>query len=225
MQVPKQQPRSKPARRRWRQKMISAVLWLIAAVGLTTLTINVLMVALTAAKTYKADEAPARETALVLGARIYADGSPSPLLAERLDAAVQLYRAGKIHHIILSGHKEDFYDEVKAMRQYLVEQLGSPLPDDLRIEGDDRGARTKASMDSAYQTFHVKRCLVVTNDFHIARSLFLAKAAGIDAVGIRAGTLQDYHWTTFVKNYSREVMARVRAVIDVYIYDTSHWAE
>ncbi|HVE86179.1 MAG TPA: ElyC/SanA/YdcF family protein [Myxococcales bacterium] len=127
-------------------------------------------------------DAPPSEVALVFGAGL-ARGEPSPLLAERLDMAVALYRQGKVKRILVSGDNSDrYHDETEAMRRYAVEQ-GVPPADLLE---DDLGLSTYDSCARAREVFRLDRVLLVTQRFHLPRALFIANSIGLDAHGVPA---------------------------------------
>ncbi len=127
-------------------------------------------------------EAPAAPVALVFGAGL-SGSEPSPLLAERLDTAVALYRQGKVKRILVSGDNSDrYHDETEAMRRYAVDQ-GVPPADLLQ---DDWGLSTYDSCVRAREVFHLDQVLLVTQRFHLPRATFIANSVGLDARGVPA---------------------------------------
>ena len=121
--------------------------------------------------------------AIVPGARVFEDGTPSHALADRLHAALELYRAGRVQKILVSGdHGSGIYDEVNAMHAWLLDRGVSPEA----IYLDHAGFRTLDTMFRASEVFKVRRAVICTQRFHLPRSVFLARAAGIDAVGLEA---------------------------------------
>jgi len=128
-------------------------------------------------------EAPQVKVALVFGAGLARGQEPSPVLAQRLDAAVALYKAGKVQKLLVSGDNSDrFHDETRAMRRYAVEQ-GVPEAD---LVGDHAGLSTYDSCVRAKEIFGVTRAILVTQRFHLTRALYIANASGIDAWGVAA---------------------------------------
>lgn len=119
---------------------------------------------------------------LVLGASMQPDGTPSTILRDRLDTAVDLYRQGVSQKIIMSGDdsRADSYDEVTNMKRYAVEQ-GIPSED---IFCDHAGINTYDSMYRARYVFGVKRMVVVTQRYHLYRALFDASSFSIEARGV-----------------------------------------
>ena len=123
--------------------------------------------------------------ALVLGAGIYSDGEPSPILEGRLETALWLFRSGKVGWVLVSGdNRAHNYNEPQAMRKWLIRR-GVPVE---RVVSDYAGRRTWDSLRRAQAVFGVRRAVLVTSDFHLPRALFLARAMGLDALGVAADT-------------------------------------
>ena len=139
---------------------------------------------------------------IVLGCGVYSDGTPTPMLNDRIEVAVDLYNAGFAPKILMSGdHYKENYNEVFAMRARAME-LHVPSED---IFLDHAGLSTYDSMYRASNIFQIENAIVVTQEYHLSRSLYLAKSMGIDAVGVIA----DGHVFIEQPYYSfREVLAR-----------------
>ena len=153
------------------------------------------------------DDAPVCDVILVLGARVYADGQPSSSLADRLDNAVRLYHAGKAPKILISGDGEAAeYDETAGMLHYLLE-YGVPRGD---ILVDPQGVSTYDSIRRMRDQFGVRSALIATQDFHIGRSVYIARRLGLDAWGLPSPDRQTY----WLYNRARESLARVKAVLE-----------
>jgi vancomycin permeability regulator SanA len=144
---------------------------------------------------------------MVFGAGLAPGGEPSPLLAERLETALALYRAGKVKRLLLSGNAGAHHDEIRAMRHYL---LAAGVPEQALV-GDLEGTSTFDSCWRARSLFGVTDALLVTQRFHLPRALFLAAHAGIHAQGVAAGGRP--HWTSLA--VWREFLARPLAVVEV----------
>lgn len=161
-----------------------------------------------------ADTLPPRTVAIVPGARVYPDGTPSPPLLDRLRTALDLYRAGRVRKVLVSGdHHAPEYDEVNAMWRWLSEQ-GVP-PEDLFL--DHAGLRTLDTMERARHVFRVEDAVICTQAFHLPRAVFLARRAGIDAVGLVADRQPYAHARA---NAAREFLASALAVADSYLLGT-----
>lgn len=155
-----------------------------------------------------------REVALVLGtSKRSAPGTPSRHFENRLAAAAALFAAGKVQRILVSGHREsDYYDETRDMVAKLKE-LGVP---ESALLADDRGDRTLDSVERARSVFGFDRIVVVSDDFHVNRALFIADRRGLDAIALRSESV-DYGDSRKVR--LREWFARVKAVLDLYVHD------
>ncbi len=142
--------------------------------------------------------------AMVLGARVGEDGVPSDTLYDRVVTGVELYKSGKTSKLLLSGGG----DEPAAMRKLSLE-LGVP-ESDLII--DELGLRTYESCVRAKRVFGIERAIVVTQDYHLGRSLYLCESMGIDAVGVDAKRrnylAERYAWW-------REYLSRIKAWYDI----------
>jgi len=159
-----------------------------------------------------AETVPPRTVAIVPGARVLRDGTPTAVLADRLEAALALHGRGAVQRILVSGdHGSSGYDEVHGMRQWLLEH-GVPSED---IFLDHAGLRTLDTMERAARVFAVRDAVVCTQRFHMARALFLARRAGLDAVGLVADRRG---YVAAPKDALREVAARARAFLDSYVF-------
>lgn len=151
-------------------------------------------------------QAPSAEVALVLGAGLRADGTPSEYLRYRLDDAAALFKAGKVKVLLVSGdNRTAEHDEPTAMRNYLVAQ-GVPVD---KVVLDFAGQDTYDSCFRAKEIFGVTRLLVVTQQFHLARAVFLCRQVGIDSDGVA-----DPHPLVTTSPEIREVPAAVKAAWD-----------
>ena len=155
-----------------------------------------------------ADVAPA-EVAIVPGAQVMSNGHMSGMLADRVNEAYLLWRAGKVKKILVSGdHGSWKYDEPDTMRKALVRD--GVAPED--VFEDHAGFDTWATMVRARSIFNVHDAVVVTQGFHMPRALYLAEEAGIHASGLLA---DQHHWGANGKKAEvREVFARVKALWD-----------
>lgn len=141
---------------------------------------------------------------LVLGAGVREDGSPSLMLSDRLNSAIDLYRQGVSDRILMSGdHGRKDYDEVNVMKQTAVE-AGIPSA---AVFMDHAGFCTYDSLYRAREIFQVRKVVIVTQEYHLYRALYLAKALGIDAVGVAAPG-ENYAGQTYRE--IREMAARAK---------------
>ncbi|NJM07952.1 DUF218 domain-containing protein [Candidatus Gracilibacteria bacterium] len=159
-------------------------------------------------------EPPTAPVALVFGAGVRADGRLSRILADRVDAAIALYRSGRVQKLLMSGdNSRPEYDEVTAMRRYAVER-GVP-PGDITL--DYAGFRTYDSCYRARTIFGVDRAVLVTQQYHLPRAVYTCRALGVDALGVGTPDWQSYP-TALIARYSlREAVATVVALWQVHI--------
>lgn len=154
-------------------------------------------------------QVPHAQVALVPGALIDPDGTMSGMLGDRVSQAVALWQAGKVDRILVSGdHSTWDYDEPGTMRDAL---LARGVPPEA-IFMDHAGFDTWASMVRAREIFGVESMIVVTQQFHMSRALFLADRAGVEATGLTAD-ISDYG-VQQLRSDAREVGSRVKAVFD-----------
>ena len=145
---------------------------------------------------------PKAECILVLGAGVKEDGSPSSMLADRLDQGIALYQAGVADYLLMSGdHGQADYDEVNVMKQYAIDR-GVPSE---AIFMDHAGFSTYDSMARARDVFALNRIVVVTQTYHLYRALYIADRLGLDAYGVGADP-RSYVGETY-RNL-REIVAR-----------------
>ncbi len=210
---------SRRRHRRSRRSVRTAVRWLVGGVllcALATLLCNVIVIGSTERYRFAAIAAvPARPIALVLGAGLNPDQTPSAMLADRLDAAAALLRAGKVRALLFSGDNgTPEHNELAAMQTYA---LAHGVPAD-RIALDYAGFDTYDSCYRARYIFGVRRAVVVTQEFHLARATYLCRSLGIDAVGIAQPDWGKYGSGMMAQQAMREVAARVKAVLDGLIH-------
>jgi SanA protein len=155
---------------------------------------------------------PTVDVALVLGAApIGPEGGPNRYFEYRLDAAAALYRAGKVKYLLVSGDRSrPAYDEPSAMRAGLIAR-GVPAN---AIYRDFAGVRTYDSMLRAKSVFGQQRLIVVSQGFHAARAIFLARGEGIEAWGLAARDV-DRAYSIFTE--LRRYPSAVRAYLDVWL--------
>jgi len=154
---------------------------------------------------------PERTAALVFGAGYWPDGTPSDVMKDRVEAAVDLYRSGRVHRVLFSGDNRFVdYNEPGKMREYGI-SLG--LPEDA-IVLDYAGRRTYDSCFRARDIFGLREVVLVTQRYHLPRALDTCQGLGIDSVGYAA----DRRPYTFIRTYwLREVPALWLAWWEVHV--------
>ncbi|MGW6914576.1 SanA/YdcF family protein [Kitasatospora sp. NPDC054939] len=156
------------------------------------------------------ESAPHAPVAVVFGAGLV-DGRPSPYLAHRLDAALELYRLQKVQAILVTGDNSRVaYDETRAMREYLIER-GVP---GIRVVGDHAGFDTWDSCIRAKRVFGVDRAVLVSQTFHVRRAVALCEAAGIDAYAVG---VEEWHDLTWRYGELREIPGAGKAALDALL--------
>ena len=180
---------------------------LILVVGLITGILNWIVVGSTKNQLLTAEQAAQLQDVdciLVLGCSVRPDGSPSDMLHDRMRRGVELYEMGAAPKLLVSGdHGQHEYNEVDAMKRFALEH-GVPAED---VFMDHAGFSTYESVYRAKEIFGAKKIIIVTQEYHLYRALYIARQLGFEAYGVDA----DY------RNYSgqfsrdvREVLARVK---------------
>ena len=158
-----------------------------------------------------ADELPSSDTVLVFGALVYSTDSVSYVLANRLDTAIDIYNAGKAKKIIVSGdHGTVQYDEVNAMKNYLMER-GIPQKD---IFMDHAGFDTYNSIYRAHAIFEAGSTILVSQETHLKRALFISKCLGYPTKGASA---IPYEGEILLQKV-REIGARTKAFFQAALF-------
>jgi SanA protein len=162
-------------------------------------------------RTFSAKDVLPRRVAIVFGAGIQRDGTPTPVLRDRVETAAQLYFAGKVEKLLMSGDNRFVnYNEPESMRQFAL-SLGVPDKD---IVLDYAGRRTYDTCYRARDIFGVKSAILVTQGFHLPRALFLCNMLGVDSVGVPAD-LQYYRKVSRAIWEFREVLATIGSITDI----------
>jgi vancomycin permeability regulator SanA len=195
-------------------KMIFRILTIVVTLGLLSLLLlRIVTVLPNRSRIYTAVDVPVGRVAIVFGAGLWHDGSPTPILRDRVATAVQLYFSNKVEKLLLSGDNRVVdYNEPAAMRQVALE-LGMP---DEAIVLDYAGRRTYDTCYRAQAIFDLHNAILVTQKFHLPRALFICNAIGLDAVGVPADQ-QVYRKSSLLYWNLREIIATAGAFWDVYI--------
>ncbi len=141
---------------------------------------------------------------IVLGCQVRDDGTPSPMLRDRLRRAAELYDLGAAPKLLMSGdHSREDYDEVGAMKRFAVE-AGVPSAD---VFMDHAGFSTYETMYRAKEMFGAQKVLVVTQKYHLYRSVYIARQLGMEAYGVAA---EGDNYAGQSMRDAREVLARCK---------------
>ena len=194
--------------------MILKLLLILFVLGLLVLVISRLVTGLYArGKVFSATDVPVRRVAIVFGAGLWRNGSPTPGLADRGSDAAALYFAGKVEKLLMSGDNRFVdYNEPEAMRQ-LALSLGVP---DQAIVLDYAGRRTYDTCYRAKAIFRVDQAILVTQAFHMPRAIYICNLFGVASVGVQSD-LRDFRKSSLLYWNARELFATVSALWDVNI--------
>lgn len=199
------------------KKLIRGFLMIIASLMAFILLSNLWIVYSTSDRIYKSiSEVPAKKIGLVLGTtHRLKTGQDNPYFTERIRTAAKLYKQNKVEHFILSGDNNTiYYNEPLKMQTALIE-AGVP---ESAITLDYAGFRTLDSVIRCKEVFGQDQIVIITQEFHSYRALFISDYYSIKAVAMVANN------APFPSSFSvifREVIARPKAVIDLYILKKS----
>ncbi len=210
----KQRAKEKKEKKKWRlrKKLLMLALMLVLFSILVPLSVNFFVVA--SVSEYMVSEENAKEhktdCIIVLCSLVEPSGSRSPMLKDRVDKGIELYQLGVSDKILMSGdHQGKEYDEVNAMRSYAIDK---GVPDEA-IFMDHAGLSTYESMYRAREIFQCKKVTIVTQEYHLSRAVYTAKALGLEAYGVNSDQTDLSDYRDFVNN-RREFLARNKAFIE-----------
>lgn len=189
-----------------RLKRIFVVLIVLIIMGLiAVLTLNAYVKSSGKERIITSDEAAKLsdvDCILVLGCKVKNDGTPSNMLEDRLTRGIELYNSGAAPKLLMSGdHGRKGYDEVGAMKQFAID-AGISSED---IFMDHAGFSTYESFYRAKEVFEADKIIIVTQEYHLYRALYIAEGLGVEAYGVAA----DYHqYAGQVMRDCREILAR-----------------
>ncbi|MBW2274846.1 MAG: YdcF family protein [Deltaproteobacteria bacterium] len=158
---------------------------------------------------------PHRPVGVVLGTTpVQRGGAPNAYFRYRIEAAAEIYHAGKVDYLLLSGdNRARNYNEPRYMKDALLER---GIPGE-RIYLDAAGLRTLDSVVRASRIFGQDHFTVISQEFHNRRAVFIAEHFDIDAIGYNA---RDVRPSSGLRTKAREALARVRMILDLYLLDT-----
>jgi len=167
-------------------------------------------------RVYEQSDAPAERVAIIFGAGLRRDGSPTAMLRDRVSTGADLYFSGKVEKLLMSGDNRFVeYNEPEAMRQFAL-SVGVP---DEAIVLDYAGRRTYDTCYRAKAIFGLDSALLVTQRFHLPRALFLCNMLGVETQGVEAANCY-WNGSPFVWNV-REFFATIAAFLDLYVSSPS----
>lgn len=194
--------------------MLIKLLLIFAIGGATLLLVTRLTTAIHSyGRVYEIEDIPAKRAAIIFGAGLWRDGSPTPVLRDRIQAGAELYFAEKVEKLLMSGDNRFInYDEPTAMKDYAI-KLGVPASD---IVLDFAGRRTYDTCYRAKEIFGLDSAILVTQEFHLSRALYICDALGVDSTGIN-GDRRTYLKRSRLYWNTREALATLTAFVDLYI--------
>lgn len=165
---------------------------------------------------HREPDAPAERVAIIFGAGLRRDGTPTAMLRDRVLTGAQLYFSGKVEKLLMSGDNRFIdYNEPESMRQFAL-SVGVP---DEAIVLDYAGRRTYDTCYRAGVIFGVKNALLVTQGFHLPRAVFLCNMLGLDTQGVEAANC---YWNGSPVYWNiREQLATIAAFLDLYVSSPS----
>jgi SanA protein len=205
-----------PFRFIWRKKRLIFVsaLTLFVFLSLVLVGARVYTAYRTQDQIYTLDTVPSKPVAIVFGAWVNPRGRPSAMLADRIKVGAELYAAGKVKALLLTGdNSRKTYDEPEAMRQYAL-SLGVP---DEALVLDYAGFRTYDSCYRARDIFKVDQAILVTQAFHLERALLTCNELGVESVGVAADVMRPggYARSSMIVSQVREFPSTAFALFDL----------
>ena len=178
--------------------------------GIFTLGLNIYIKNVTEKSIFKnVDDIETSQVALVLGAKVFQNGRLSDMYYDRALSALELYQKGKVGRILVSGdHGRENYDEVNTVKQFFLDK--EVAEEDIFL--DHAGFDTYDSIYRAKEIFKVKSVVIVTQEFHLPRALFIAQRLDLEVQGLIADK-QSY--ITIKYNKEREILANVKAFLNI----------
>ncbi|MCT7948569.1 YdcF family protein [Ancylothrix sp. C2] len=157
---------------------------------------------------------PVEEVAIIFGAGVWEDGTPSPMLAQRVQAGVDLYHQGKVKKLLMTGdNSSDDYNEVRAMQLY-AEAQGVPAEN---IQLDYAGFSTYESCYRAGAVFGVKRAILITQRYHLPRAVYTCRSLGVEALGFGTPDWGIFRNDSMLRYSTREFLAVINALLEVHL--------
>ncbi len=179
------------------------------------LGLNIYVIFITSSRRYtNFSKVTPQPIAIVLGAGIFSDGTPTPMLADRVSAAAELYKQGRVRKLLMTGdNSRKDYDEVTAMKNYAVELGVSPE----NITLDRAGFSTYESCYRAKEIFGIEQAVIVTQRFHLSRAVYLCNRLNVNAIGLGTPDWDIYPFRNVMFYSLREKFSTLKALWEVHI--------
>jgi len=193
--------------------ILKFTIFLLITIFLLLILLRVILYLFATQKTYQLENVPNFRVAIVFGAGLRNDGSPTPILKDRIKTGVDLYKNGKVNKLLLSGDNRFVnYNEPAAMASF-ARDLGVQQSD---LILDYAGQSTYDSCYRAKAIFKLDQAILVTQSFHLPRALFICNQLGIESVGVSADQ-RKYSVASFLYWHLRELPASLVAILDIWI--------
>lgn len=183
--------------------LLAIALALAVLMGTVVLGINGYVMAVTRKQILSAQQAAQigdADCILVLGCRVYEDGTPSHMLEDRLQQSVELFELGAAPKLLMSGdHGQQEYDEVNTMKCYAVEHGVASSA----VFMDHAGFSTYESLYRSKEVFGVEKVIIVTQRYHLYRALYIARQLGLEAYGVASDP----------RSYAGQIVREVREIL------------
>jgi vancomycin permeability regulator SanA len=179
--------------------LLSAALLFVLAVG----AVNAVVIGTTTGNIRDFSAEEGYTVAVVFGAKVHEGGTLSHMLSDRMDAAIELYRSGKVQKILVSGDGRGQWSETKYMRLYAVAN-GVAAKD---VIEDGEGYSTIETVTRAKEVFGIEKCVLVTQKYHLYRAIYASESLGMDVVGVNSDP-RTYYGQLY--RDIREILARVK---------------
>lgn len=190
--------------KKWGRKVMGIFIFLLIILVLA-ISVTISVVNSYKKYIYELEDIPSSNDAIiVLGAGVRSDGTPSDILADRLETSLEVYKANLGSTFILSGdHGSEEYNEVRAMKDYIMKDN----IDEKIIFMDHAGFSTYDSIYRAKEIFKVDKAVIVTNEYHLPRALYIARKLGIEAYGVKSDKREYQLMDSYKK---REILAKLK---------------
>lgn len=187
----------------WLKAAFSVFVCLCLTVAIGTVVINAVVIGTAAGNITDISAEQGYDTAVVFGAKVHEGGTLSHMLQDRMDTAIELYHEGKVNTLLLSGDGSGQWSEVKYMKLYAIQKGVA----ESNIIEDGEGYSTIETVTRAKEIFGIKKCVLVTQKYHLYRAIYTAESLDMDVKGASAD-VRTYYGQLY--RDIREILARVK---------------
>jgi SanA protein len=197
-----------------RKKIVAqSLFWFLVFLLILLVSTRIYVVLVTQSMIKLPEDTPSSPAAIVFGAGLRRDGTPTLILQDRIETAVQLYRSGQVKKILMSGDNRFIeYNEPGSMREYAL-GLGVPAED---IVLDYAGRSTYDTCYRAKAIFQLENAILITQSFHLPRALYTCQILGLKVTGVAANN-KTFHRSSILYWNLREIPATLNALWELHI--------